>query len=262
MGIKNIYISSSQREDYTTTDSANIKVKLNESMYGGYKLKSISIPNTMYTIEQGINNWLGLRFPQPPGPNPFPLPLGATFYDFYAPNLYVSDGNTLAALLQSSLNAIPGLPPANLFTVTYNNNTAKLTFSSAGNPFIFDLSTNYETSLAPILGFTKGVYSSTTGVGPFTLTSNIIINFTRTPVIFIKIAEFNNYIQNGPTGVCYTYMLPNNNASSLYFIDSFFYQTGVLNQFAKELNISLRDEKDRIINIQNIDWYMCLESVC
>jgi hypothetical protein len=260
MGIKNVFISSSQRENYTTTDSANIKIKLNESMYGGYKLKSVSVPNTMYTIEQGINNWLGVRFPGPPPANTFPGP-GTSFYDFYAPNLYVSDGNTLAALIQSTLNGMTGLPPADLFTVIYNNNTAKLTFSSSGSPFFFDLSTNYETSLAPILGFTKGIYSSTTGVAPYTLTSNIIINFTRTPVVFIKIAEFNNYIQNGPTGVCYTYMLPNN-VSSLYFIDSFFDQTGVLNQFAKELNISLRDEKDRIINIQNIDWYMCLESVC
>lgn len=247
MGLKNIYISSSQRENYTTTNSSNFRFKLNESMYGSYKLKSVSVPNTMYTIEQGINNFINVSFPT--------VPLN---YDIYQPNVFVSDGNTLAAIIQGTLNAVVPAPQA--FTVFYNNNTAKLTFSS-NFPFVFDFSTNYVTSLAPILGFSKGIFSSTTAAAPYTLTSNQIFNLSRTPIVFIKIAEFNNYMQNGNTGVSYTYLLPNN-VSSLYFIDSFFDQTGVLNQFAKELNISLRDEDDRIIDIQNVDWYMVLESTC
>ena len=249
MGLKNIYISSSQRENYTTTNSSNFRFKLNESMYGSYKLKSVSVPDTMYTIEQGINNLINVQTFAPGASGP---------QDIFQPNVFVSDGNTLAAIIQGTLNSVVPAPAA--FTVFYNNNTAKLTFSSNA-PFIFDLSTNYAVSLAPILGFSKGIFSSTTAAAPYTLTSNQIFNLSRTPIVFIKIAEFNNYMQNGNTGVSYTYLLPNN-VSSLYFIDSFFDQTGVLNQFAKELNISLRDEDDRIIDIQNVDWYMVLESTC
>lgn len=204
--------------------------------------------NRWYTIEQGINNLINVSFPT--------VPFGPI--DIFQPNVFVSDGNTLAAIIQGTLNAV--VPPLQAFTVFYNNNTAKLTFSS-NSPFVFDFSTNYVTSLAPILGFSKGIFSSTTAAAPYTLTSNQIFNLSRTPIVFIKIAEFNNYMQNGNTGVSYTYLLPNN-VSSLYFIDSFFDQTGVLNQFAKELNISLRDEDDRIIDIQNVDWYMVLESTC
>jgi len=68
-------------------------------------------------------------------------------------------------------------------------------------------------------------------------------------------------LQSLRTGNRYTFMIPNN-VNSLYFIDSFFDQTAIFNQFAKELKISLRDENNRIIDIQNVDWYMVLESIC
>lgn len=247
MGIKNIYISSKLRNNYTTTNSNNFNISLNESMYGSYKLKSVSVPNTMYTIQSGINNFM--RIESPPG----------TPLNIFQPNVYITDGNTLAAIIQNTL-ATSGVPGP--ITVVYDNNTAKLTFSApAANPFVFDFTVNYSTSLATILGFSFGRFSSVLSGANQILVSNQIVNFTRTPIVFIKIAEFNNYMQNGQSGVCYTYLLPNN-VSSLYFIDSFFDQTGVLNQFAKELNISLRDENDRIIDIQNVDWYMVLESTC
>lgn len=251
---KNIYISSTQRQNYTDTSSNSFRYTLNESMYGAYRLKAVSVPNTVYTIESNVNNALPVQTFAAPGPGPAIGP--ATVL---VPNYYVSDGNTLATLLTTALNTAPSPFGPVAFVVAYNNYTSKLTFTANTN-FTFDLSTNYFSSIASIIGFNKGIFSSTL-VAPYTLTSSLIVNLTRTPTIFITISEFNNYLQNGTTGKMYTYMLPNN-VSSLYFIDSFFDQTGVLNQFAKELNISLRDELDRLVDIQNVDWYMVLESIC
>lgn len=249
MGLKLLYISSAQRESYYDTSSNKFRFFCNESMYGGYRLKAVSVPNTVYTIENGVNSQFFVRFPT----------LGATWYTVNMPNYYISDGNTLATLLSSSLNSSNPVITANPFVMSYDNYTSKIQFSNALQ--IFDLSFNKTNSLGNILGFPPGIYSSSALAPAATLRSSTILNLTRTAALFILIDEFNNYLQNAKTGINYTFMLPNN-VSSLYFIDSFFDQTGVLNQFAKELNITIYDENDRIVDLQNVDWYMVLESIC
>jgi hypothetical protein len=249
MGLKLLYISSSQRDSYYDTSSNNFRYICNESMYGGYRLKAVSVPNTVYTIESGVNNQFFVRLPT----------LGPTWYTVNMPNYYISDGNTLAILLQNTLNLVNPAITANPFVMSYDNYTSKIQFSNATQ--IFDLSFNRTNSLGNILGFAPGVYSSSALGPPAILRSLTIVNLTRTAALFITIKEFNNYLQNARTGKNYTFMLPNN-VSSLYFIDSFFDQTGILNQFAKELNISIVDENDRLVDLQNVDWYMVLESIC
>ena len=249
MGLKILYISSTQRQAYYDTSSNNFRYMCNESMYGGYRLKAVSVPNTVYTIENGVNNQFFIRFPA----------LGPTFYTINVPNYYISDGNTLAILLQNTINTADPVITANPFVMSYDNYTSKIQFSNAAQ--IFDLSFNQTNSLGNILGFAPGIYSSSALVPPAILRSSTIVNLTRTAALFIYIKEFNNYLQNAKTGKNYTFMLPNN-VSSLYFIDSFFDQTAVLNQFAKELNISIYDENDRLVDLQNVDWYMVLESIC
>ena len=241
MGLKLLYISSSQRQSYYDTSSNNFRYLCNESMYGGYRLKAVSVPNTVYTIENGINNQFFIR-------------IAATWYTINMPNYYISDGNTLAILLQNTINTVVPNP----FVMSYDNYTSKIQFSNAA--VTFDLSFNQTGSLGNILGFAPGIYSSSAGL-PAILRSMTIVNLTRTPALFILIKEFNNYLQNARTGKNYTFMLPNN-VSSLYFIDSFFDQTAILNQFAKELTISIHDEFDRLVDLQNVDWYMVLESIC
>ena len=252
MGLKILYISSAQRRDISGQQSNNFTFDTNESMYGSYRLKAVSVPNTIYTIDgsgQQVNNTMTIIF-------------GATSYIINMPNYYISDGNTLAILLQNAINTVTPAP----FVVSYNNYTSKLTFTvtTAAGPVQFYFPPSG--SLAGILGFAPGIFYNLTNLGggpppTYTISSATIVNLTRIPAIFIQIKEFNNYLQIAKTGVNYTFMLPNN-VSSLYFIDSFFDQTGVLNQFAKELNISLRDENGRIVDIQNVDWYMVLESTC
>jgi hypothetical protein len=251
MGLKILYISSAQREDISGAQSNNFSFRTNESMYGGYRLKAVSVPNTIYTIDgsgQQINNKMNII-------------LGATTYNLNMPNYYISDGNTLAILLQNALNAL-GTPAT--FVVSYNNYTSKLTFTVTYGgvgpvQFYFPASN----SIAGILGFAPGIFYNLTLTAPgvYSISSATIVNLTRIPAIFISIEQFNNYLQIAKTGVNYTFMLPNN-VSSLYFIDSFFDQTGVLNQFANILNISLRDENGNLVDIQNVDWYMVLESTC
>lgn len=254
MGIKLIYISSNQRYDYNTTSSSDFSVPCADSLYGGYRLKAISIPNTIYTIDQNVNDVFVVQY------------LGNA-YVIDMPSNYLSDGTTLATQLQNAISAVPALAT---FTVTYSDLTSKLTFNSnTVNNFTLNFATiplsppaltPTTPNLKPInniLGFGYSSYTSTAS----TLSSVYIVNLTRTPVIFIVIEQANNYLQTLRTGSKYTFMIPNN-VNSLYFIDSFFDQTAIFNQFAKELKISLRDENNRIIDIQNIDWYMVLESIC
>jgi hypothetical protein len=256
MGLKILYISSAQREDISGQQSNNFTFHTNESMYGSYRLKAVSVPNTVYTIDgsgQQVNNIMNII-------------AGGVTYTLNMPNYYISDGNTLSTLLQNALNAIT-FAGATSFVVSYNNYTSKLLFTvttvlAAPIQFYFPTSG----SLAGILGFAPGVFYNLTltAAGPpavYSISSATIVNLTRIPAIFIKINQFNNYLQVAKTGVNYTFMLPNN-VSSLYFIDSFFDQTGVLNQFANLLDISLRDENGRLVDIQNVDWYMVLESTC
>lgn len=250
MGLKILYISSAQRRDISFQQSNNFTYDCNESMYGSYRLKAVSVPNTVYTIAgtgQQVNNKMDII-------------IGATTYKLNMPNYYISDGNTLAILLQNAINAIPGIPAA--FVISYNNYTSKLTFTvnTASTPVQFYFPV--VESIGGIIGFPPGLtYSFTGGPPNWTLVAPGIVNLTRIPALFINIKEFNNYLQVANTGVNYTFMLPNN-VSSLYFIDSFFDQTAILNQFAKELTISLRDENNQLVDIQNVDWYMVLESTC
>jgi hypothetical protein len=255
MGLKILYISSAQREDISGERSNNFTFHTNESMYGSYRLKAVSVPNTVYTIDgsgQQINNKMDVI-------------INGTIYNINMPNYYVSDGNTLAILLQNALNAVTYVP-ATTFVLSYNNYTSKITFTATTAAAVasFQIYFPASGSLAGILGFTPGVIYNLTGSGGgtiWTISSVTIVNLTRIPAIFILIKQFNNYLQVAKTGVNYTFMLPNN-VSSLYFIDSFFDQTGVLNQFANLLNISLRDENGKLVDIQNVDWYMVLESTC
>jgi hypothetical protein len=254
MGIKLIYISSNQRYDYNTTSSSEFSVPCADSLYGGYRLKAISIPNTIYTIDNNVNDI-------------FVVETGGSSYIVDMPSNYISDGTTLATQLQTAIVASTGIAG---FIVTYSDLTSKLTFNSGGPVFTLNFSTvplsppaltPTTPNLRPInniLGFGLTSYTSS---GGGILSSTYIVNLTRTPVIFIVIEQANNYLQSVRTGSKYTFMIPNN-VNSLYFIDSFFDQTAIFNQFAKELKITLRDENNRIVDIQNIDWYMVLESIC
>jgi len=251
MGLKILYISSAQREDISGEKSNNFSFRTNESMYGSYRLKAVSVPNTIYTIDgsgQEVNNKMNII-------------MGGTTYNVNMPNYYISDGNTLAILLQNAINLIVPNP----FVVSYNNYTSKLAFSVTTALTPIQIYFPVAVSLANILGFAEGITYNFTNIGgapaTWTLSSATIVNLTRIPAIFISIKQFNNYLQVAKTGQNYTFMLPNN-VSSLYFIDSFFDQTGVLNQFANILNISLRDENGYLVDIQNVDWYMVLESTC
>jgi len=248
MGLKLLYISSSQRLDYNTTNSNDFVVPCADSVYGSYRLKAISLPNTIYTIEKGINDSFGLNIPSIPF---------STIID--VSSVYLSDGATLANVVQTAING-SGSPVA--FTVTYDDLTSKLSIANTIAPFQLDFSNNYTNPINLIMGFGAGIYNSVTLPGPvYQIKSNHIVNLTRTPAIFITIEQANNYLQSLRSGVRYTFLIPNN-VNSLYFIDSFFDQTSVFNQFAKELHVTLRDEQNRILDIQDVDWYMVLESIC
>lgn len=258
MGVKLLYISSTQRYNYNNTNSNDFYIPCADSVYGSYKLKSISVPNTIYTIDAGVNDTFYVNVY-----NPASLALINT-YLIDVSSLYISDGTTLATVIQTAINGTVSAP-YNIFTVGYDDLNSKLTFSNLTYPFSLDLSSNYSSPINSILGFGKGIFNSTPftagSAGPFNVVSPYIVNLTRTPTIFITIEQANNYLQSLRSGMKYTFMIPNN-VNSLYFIDSFFDQTAIFNQFAKELHITLRDEDNRIVNIQNVDWYMVLESTC
>ncbi len=184
-------------------------------------------------------------------------PSGGTRYNIDVSTAYVTDGFTLASIIQNALN---GAGSGATFTVSYDDLTSKLIISNPANQFQLDFSNNSLAPINSIMGFPYGVYSSTT-VTPFTITSPTIVNLTRTPTLFITMRQANNYLQNVKTGVKYTFLIPNN-VTSLYFIDSFFDQTVVFNKYVRQLNVTVRDEDNRIVNLQNVDWYMVLESLC
>jgi len=246
MGIKLLYISSSNREDYNTSTSSDFLLNSSEDIYGSYRLKAISIPNTIYTIDNSVNDTFNLIYPS-----------GGTSYRIDVSTSYVTDGFTLASIIQNALN---GAGTGATFTVSYDDLTSKLIISNPANQFRLDFSNNVLAPINSIMGFPYGIYSSTTTT-PFTITSPSIVNLTRTPSLFITIRQANNYLVNTKTGVKYTFLIPNN-VTSLYFIDSFFDQTVVFNKYARQLNINVKDDNNRIVDLQNIDWYMVLESLC
>jgi len=170
---------------------------------------------------------------------------------------YVTDGFTLASIIQNALN---GAGTAATFTVTYDDLTSKLVITNPTSQFQLDFSNNTLAPINSIMGFPYGIYTSTASA-PYTIISPTIVNLTRTPTLFITIRQANNYLQNVKTGVKYTFLIPNN-VTSLYFIDSFFDQTVVFNKYVRQLNVTVRDEDNRIVDLQNVDWYMVLESLC
>lgn len=247
MGVKLLYISSADRVDYNTTSSSDFLINSAEDIYGSYRLKAISIPNTVYTIDNSINDTFNLIYPS-----------GGTSYPIDVSTSYVTDGFTLASLVQNALN---GAGTAATFTVSYDELTSKLVISNVTSAFQLDFSNNYLAPINSIMGFGYGIFSSST-TSPYTLVSSEIVNLTRTATLFITIRQANNYLQNIKTGVKYTFLIPNN-VTSLYFIDSFFDQTAIFNRNGnRQLNINVKDEQNRIVDLQNVDWYMVLESLC
>ena len=96
---RKIYIDSR----YKTADSisnTNFKIQLNENIKfpetSGFYITDICIPNTFKTIEEGINDWLYIRF------DIYPESI-TTFYIIRIPSKN-STGSTLATELEALFN--------------------------------------------------------------------------------------------------------------------------------------------------------------
>lgn len=93
-------------------------------------------------------------------------------------NYFITEGNYNALTLTTELNSI-----LSGFTVTYDSNTNKLTFSRSTT---FTISS--QSTCLKIIGFSEGINHTATLSGMnYTLTSNYVVNLSGTSLIYIDI---------------------------------------------------------------------------
>lgn len=224
------------------------------------QLVSAVIPNTSYNVYNYTIN--GILYQN----NLIPFREVATDAIATVPVGNYSITDLIAAVGVAMTAASPTLQ---VYTCTYDSLTFKLTVTTAGpNPFVFRFAatiggTDYTNrNLSYVMGY-NNVATSSSGLS---LISNNAVNLSGIPYYVIK----NNNLQNNvftteaTSGMFY---IPNNvNGSNVAYYLCGTENDGNIMRFNKgsyttitQLNISLMDTYERIVDLNASDWQMCLK---
>lgn len=224
------------------------------------QLVSAVIPNTSYNVYNYTIN--GITYQN----NLIPFrELATDAVATITPGNY--DITSLIAAIGTAMSAAS--PTLQAYTCTYSSSTFKLTVTTAGpNPFIFRFAATFgginytNINLSYVMGFNN----TNTGVAALSLVSNNVVNLSGIPYYVIK----NNNLQNNvftteaTSGMFY---IPNNvNGNNVAYYLCGTEKDGNIMRFnpgsyttITQLNISLMDTYERIVDLNNADWQMCLK---
>jgi hypothetical protein len=217
--------------------SSNFKVKLTEpTSVKAWQLDWILIPLTIYNISTTNNV---ITFTENSTLKTATIPVGS----------YTAD--VLCDEIQNAMDTASG--GYNTFTVGYNSNTFKISFS-AGNPFILHCSAN----LFPYseLGFNQTDTSSSTSV-----VATLPVNLAKPHAIVVSIPELDTRIitgSNAVDGVCIVPVGLNIGRTLYYEPENKTVTTLNSPRNVSAITIKLCDADNNIIDLNGSDWTMSL----
>lgn len=259
MSSQTLLIDSYDRIEGTSTA---FRINLNQVKENieSIQLVSAIIPNTAYNVYNYTIN--GILYQN----NLIPFREVASDAFATVPIGNYSITNLIAAIGVAMTSSSPNLQ---VYTASYDSSTFKITVTTSGpNPFAFRFAatfggTNYTNiNLSYVMGFNN----TNTGVAALSLTSNNVVNLSGIPYYVIK----NNNLQNNVFTTEATsgmYYIPNNvnGANIAYYLCST-EKDGNIMKFNKgsyttltQLNISLMDTYERIVDLNGADWQFCIK---
>jgi hypothetical protein len=168
---------------------------------------------------------------------------GTTTYQLTYGNYNI---NTFITALKSLLGSS--------YSFTYNSITNKLTIS-----YISSFTITSNTTMYRFLGLEEGVNTSSTNNS---ITSTFVCNFLpltrlhfRSPDLYID--SFNTYDQSNDI-----FLSLQNNSNSLgviTYLNTTEQKFLMDMDYLEKLTIQITDDKNRLINFQNVNWYMTIE---
>ncbi len=250
MVLQQLNINSLARQNYNTTTSSNFRINLANPLTGiikNIRLKSATIPNTLYNIVSGVNFILIV---DSSGNNTITVPPG---------NYTVSQ---FVAELQNQLNATS----PDTYTVAYDNISGKITITSSfagfqllpsnvvvsdsGEIFSSPPSLNYQIGFNPLL-----TYTSVAGV----LEAPNVPSLSGLEHVYIRIAQVSQYFKNSTnaffnfdiplydrfTNICYytegNGTIQNYPLATSQYMNIGFFDVQLLNIFGTQVNLNGSD---------------------
>ena len=236
-----ILIDSRNRIPNLSTSTSDFTIQLNNFLQGDkVSLKDIQIPNTVYNIREGINDFMVWNR------------LGVDFDVQIPPGKYAI--TELLSVIQTEMN----IAEANNYVLTYDINSMKTTITG-DNTFILNFATNPEQrSLYYELGFN---YADTPTAPDHT--GDNVIQLQRPVKILMQIKEFGT-LGLTDQGIPFTFVIHLNGESGgiISYTESIFYPQDVkvaLRNFIKTLTIRLTYEDGSLADLNGADFTLLLE---
>lgn len=240
--MKYIKISSVKRSNGNPYDfNLNLSSPIVE---GVYKLKSIVIPNSYYTINQNNTN---IYFSEDNNSNIITAQISP--YGFY-------DGTTIAVAIKSALDNASLVYGGNkTYTVALNTVTNKFTVNCNAGTFAFRFASKNTNSASIILGINKDTSFLSTITADNAFNLNNVLSFN----IQFNDYSVDNLLTEPASGYFYSFSVPitvnSNEIQTTEFIQDYYVN---FNNNTRTLNVKILDDNGNSIYLQN-DWYMLLE---
>ena len=275
---QNINIDTRFRENYYTTKSSNFHLDLpiRLTKVVSLQLSALELPSTFYVISQVFgNNFFVLEInEEPSGPLVVTIPDGN--YDYLGLQDYINNflsgapGNYTNIQFLSDINTPNGSGPGSgTGKMVVGSKTGTQQFSinfltdKYGNE---DKQTPLPLKLGWLMGFREGFYENNT-----TYVSEGIIDLLGSRYIYLVVDDFNNSVLDGFYGAFTSSILNKNilarislQGSVFNYLtkDTFNLITAPRQYFGpvdiQKLQIQLLDEYGRILNLNNMDYSLCL----
>ena len=273
---KNINIDTRFRENYYATLASNFHVNLplKLSKVVSLQLSAIELPNTFYVISQVYgNNFFVLEIPDE---TPLIVTIPDGNYDYLGLQYFIN--NFLSTYGTNDYKNIKFLSDVNTPNGTGQSGSAKMIVGSTNG--ITDFSINFVTDrygnedrqtplplkFGWLIGFRDGYYENNT-----TYVSEGVINLIGPRYIYLVVDDFNNSVLDGFYGAFTSSIINKNilarislqgNLFDFLSKDNFGLITTPRQYFGpvdiQKLQIQLLDEYGRILNLNNMDYSLCL----
>lgn len=231
---------SRQRQNFSTTDSDNIRISLPEtiSQIKTMCLEYFTMPNGIYNITAALTN--DLLYVTQGGSYVITIPDGAY------------DTSTLISTLTSLLDTATG----NTWTITLSPITLKLTFTATGPAFSFDFT--QPGTVFHELGFDNFVYTSSGS--PESLTAPEIMQLQGITEIFINVNEYESTLFSSSMNANFCVPILTNTGGQIFYLrNSNIEQSSFFNSYSNKyntFNIQLLDSQGRFIQTNGCEYIM------
>lgn len=274
--IKSINIDTKFRENYFSTESSDIQMTLPTTVKNvlAISMRSIELPNTFYAISRKLgNNYFSISS------NP-----GGTSS---TKTIVIPDGNytktQFAAYFNDVVTEKVGLKNEVFMTIDDTTHKTVIAKKNAGSS-ITELSLQFginedgsddksnplQFKLGWMLGFRHTKYSGSTAYA-----SEGLCDLKGSRYLFLSLDDYNNNVNNYFTSAFASSVLNNNilcrislkkEAFELNIMNSSDMVTKTRNYFGpvdiQKLKIQLLDEYGRVVNMNNMDYSLCLDFTC